>query len=226
LEVPKPHRTSASTSDSATTSQAFSHSEIRFGNVTVGTNPVSGSNAAVFNTTGNPRGFYYDQVALRVGMSHPTYEFRMDFAISGLIGTRNQFSIHFDTPSAQTLVFRPDGKIEASTGVAPGISKRVIGDYVQTTGISLAIIANTQASQWQVILNDNVLDTGLFSSSGGQLGLVRLSLGNRSSLDPQDGRTSVFVDSVYFAVPEPSTLVLAGAWSLLLCCRRRRIRGR
>ncbi len=63
----------------------------------------------VFNTTGNRRSFYYDQISLDMNNGIGFYYISFDVVTQNLIGSTNHFVILFDSPKATQISLRNNG---------------------------------------------------------------------------------------------------------------------
>jgi hypothetical protein len=192
-------------------------SMINFGNIGIGAFPGTGSNAAVFNTTGNPGpSFFYDQAALSFQRTGLLHYLSVDLYLTSILGTTNNFVILFDTPEVQPIVFNPDGSVSRSAYGLP------IGYFEENKLLHLEAIGDTVNQVLSVTLNGVPLASSPYSADHGRLSTIRFSLGAITSLDANAPGTSVYVDNLFASVPEPSAVLLTLTALTILSTRRQR----
>lgn len=184
-----------------------------FGHVAHGTFPGTGSGAAVFNTTGNNTGtgFYYDQTQLNFYQTGRFHRLSADLHITGLLGTKNKFTIIFDNPGSHRVDFNPDGTFMDLPA----------GYFEEDKPIHIDLVGDTVTNLLTVTINGIVLPLFPYYAEDGLLRTIRMNLGSDMLGDPNDGRTTVYVDNVTASVPEPTLSLFGLMGSLLLLARRR-----
>jgi len=190
------------------------------------------TNSLEFNSTGNSPAFYYDQIRFPFESSGSPYQgagfdsFSVSFDIytEDLLGSPNDFTILFDTPTVRNLIFRGSGDIEVRN-IGSGDSG-VIGSYSDRQLLSIDMLFDIGADQWDILVDNAPLYSDSMDASF--LRSIRFSHGAQTS-GLIDFTATTYVDNILIttpsSIPEPTSIGLL-AFGVLLCLgarRRRRV---
>ena len=158
----------------------------------------------VFNCHGNSPQFYYDQIKLDMDYGTGFYYTSFDVLTQNLIGSRNRFTILFDTPTVQNITFQNNGKVN--------LFWRKEINYLDNEPLHFEISMNIAKKQTRIVVNGNKVYKGSFSPKE-YLRSIRFSHGLGHGNDPPDYSSFVGIDNIFIAdfVPEPSTSPVADA---------------
>lgn len=202
------------------TASSSSFSWVSFGSITIGAFPGTGSNAAVFNTSGNEdSSFFYDQGGLLLDQTGTLHRLSVDLYLTDIVGTNNSFAIFFDTSSSQAIRFYPDGTIRNSS------ANTQIGQFQENTILHFEAVGDTISQELTITINGVPLATSPYLSTQGLLESTRFSLGNLSGTATNNTSTVVYMDNISVAVPEPTASLFALSSVTILLIRRNRITG-
>lgn len=202
------------------TASSSSFSWVSFGSITIGSFPGTGSNSAVFNTSGNEdSSFFYDQGGLLLDQTGTLHSLSVDLYLTDIVGTNNSFAIFFDTSSSQAIRFYPDGTIRNSS------ANLQIGYFQEDTLLHFEAIGDTVSQELTIAINGVPLATSPYLSTQGLLESTRFSLGNLSGTATNNISTVVYMDNISVAVPEPTASLFALSSLTMLLIRRNRITG-
>lgn len=196
-----------------------------FGNAAV-VGPISGNttNSLAFNSTGNTdsnsSSFGYDQIQYGIdvpgspyaGTSYQNFNVSFDIATNGLISSKNQFVVFFDTPTVRNLVFANDGTINIAN-IGSG-SSGVIGNYLNNDFMHVDMNFDIASNQWDVFINSSLLYSAAIDAS--YLRSIRFSQGAISSGQVDYNATTYLDNVVISAVPVPAAVWLFSSGLLAL----------
>lgn len=152
----------------------------------------------------------YEQISLNMGQGYDNYQLEFDFFSSNLSNSNYAFTLLADTPSVRNFSFSGNAGIYYWAPSASRISGGAIQDnatYHVTLDYDLA------AESVSIWLNEGLLGTSAFSTSGEDIESFRFSLSpaiGGTGLDPSISVNldNILVTSRTAGVPEPSTLLL------------------
>lgn len=191
--------------------------QTRFGNLDIVSNPDGlNGNSLRFNTAGNDPDFYYDQIKYSIGDEYESttkFQISFDLYVEDLIGTGNQFTILFDTPTVRNIYLTGSGTVN----VKPGYSSEVIAGYFsELETLHFDIIFDMGENLWDISVNNTKIYSSIIDNTSSpfltpaeQLRSIRFSHGLRSSISSANHSTNVYLDNVVIsAVPVPGALLL------------------
>ena len=191
-----------------------------FGNpVITGPTDAFSSNSLAFNTEGNTPSFYYEQIDYAIGTEsspYSSFNVSFDIYIENQIGSNNQFTILFDTPSVRNLYFTNEGNIELKPGWA---SEQLLSTYNENESMHIDMLFDIGNNIWNVSLNDNNIYSGIIDNTSNPylnpaeyLRSIRFSQGLVSSIESPSHESTVYLDNlVISAVPVPAAAWLFGS---------------
>ena len=188
------------------------------------------SESLVFNTTGNTPSFFYDQISLSLGRDSDRYQLSFDLSTDHFVstGSSNRFALIFDTSQVRRIDFNNDGTISYDH---PFQGSGVIGSFSDNTLLSITVNVNIAARTWDILMNDNLLHSGIFFPSGGDIESLRFSFGSITSISGSSTFDSVGLDNIQITngeavaeVPEfiSVKLLLFSLIGTALGCRRKK----
>lgn len=163
------------------------------------------TNSLAFNSAGNSAPYYYDQISYPVdelgspyiGLGNSSFHISFDIITSELIGSRNQFTVLFDTPTVRNLVFLGEGAISIDnfgTG-----NSGVIASYANYEKIHVDMYFDIKSDLWKVYINYRYVYGDAIR--GESLRRIRFSHGAKSAGNA-DFIASTYIDNILIsAVP-------------------------
>jgi hypothetical protein len=152
----------------------------------------------------------YEQIRLNMGQDYDNYQISFDFMSSNLSGSDYAFTLLADTPTVRIFSFI------GTTGVrywAPFVQPINGGNFADNTSYHVSIDYDLLVGSVSVWLNDGLLGTRSFDTSGDDIESFRFSLSPAMGGAGLDPSISVNLDNILVttrtaSVPEPSTFLL------------------
>jgi hypothetical protein len=152
----------------------------------------------------------YEQIQLNMGQGYDNYQINFDFLSSNLSGSDYAFTLLADTPIVRNFSF------SGTTGVrywAPFVQSINGGNFADNTNYHVSIDYDLLVGSVSVWLNDGLLGTRSFTTSGDDIESFRFSLSPAMGGAGSDPSISVNLDNILVttrtaSVPEPNTLLL------------------
>ena len=196
------------------------YSNVRGNPEVVGPTETFSTRSLAFNTSGNTNlCCYYDQITYEIGSENSPYKaFNISFDIytDSLIGSNNQFTILFDTPTVRNLIFTNEGNIELHPGWD---SQQLLTTYNENESMHIDMMFDIGSNIWDVSLNDIVIYSSYIDNVSNPylqpaeyLRSIRFSQGLESSLNSPSHNATVYLDNVMISsVPVPAAVWLFGS---------------
>jgi len=175
---------------------------------------------------GNSPLYYYDQFRLHLPAPHvPQLWVDFDFDSVGLIGSLSNFTVFFDAPSVQNVIFHHDGSISLFGSTSSDfIYDTPIGNFEDHTAYRFSIAIDQVQGVWSVFQNGSLMGSQAWLPTAG-ISNLRFSFGTEGEVDGSSAAIDNLTVSsfpIVRPVPEPSTYGIVGAILLLGLAARQR----